>query len=35
LDSSKCLDAQTFDGKTLTGTIQVWTCNGGPQQQWF
>jgi len=31
---TKCLDAQTLDGKTLTGSMQVWDCNGGTQQFW-
>ncbi|GAA3435161.1 RICIN domain-containing protein [Kutzneria kofuensis] len=35
LNWNKCLDAQTPDGLTLTGAVQVWDCNGGPQQDWF
>jgi V8-like Glu-specific endopeptidase len=34
MNLGKCLDAQTLDGKTLTGGMQVWDCNGGAQQSW-
>ncbi|MFI6866602.1 ricin-type beta-trefoil lectin domain protein [Nocardia sp. NPDC050406] len=35
LNRGLCLDAQTLDGRTLTGKVQMYACNGGRAQQWI
>ncbi|MFI6867682.1 ricin-type beta-trefoil lectin domain protein [Nocardia sp. NPDC050406] len=35
LNPGLCLDAQTLDGRTLTGAVQMYACNGGRAQQWI